>query len=185
MTTEAKFKYALKEMMLTLPLEEINVTSLCSKCGCHRQTFYYHYQDIYDLIAAIFLNEDLEALDKAKTIKDALFAFLSYFKENFVFFRSTYISAAHDLPDDFIYGKLMSKFFTIMSTEKKTNGLKIDGCRTASRRYARIVSDEFGYCFKDIKITPEKFQREMSHFIDSSIVVLLPTIVGMSKEEAK
>jgi AcrR family transcriptional regulator len=75
MTTEAKFKYALKEMMLSKPLEEINVTVLCDKCGCHRQTFYYHYQDIYDLLAAIFLNEDIAGLDKAKEIPDALRCF--------------------------------------------------------------------------------------------------------------
>ena len=50
MITEAKFKYALKDMMKTMPLEDINVTALCNKIGCHRQTFYYHYQDIYDLI---------------------------------------------------------------------------------------------------------------------------------------
>ena len=39
MITEAKFKYALKEMMAESPLEDINVTTLCAKCGCHRQTF--------------------------------------------------------------------------------------------------------------------------------------------------
>jgi AcrR family transcriptional regulator len=97
MTTEAKFKYALKEMMLSKPLEEINVTVLCDKCACHRQTFYYHYQDIYDLLAAIFLNEDIEGLDKAKDAKETLLAFFSYAKENFVFLRSSYNSAAHDL----------------------------------------------------------------------------------------
>jgi len=181
MTTEAKFKYALKEMMLSLPLESINVTSLCEKCNCHRQTFYYHYQDIYDLIAAIFLNEDLDGLEKAKTAKDALYAFLNYCRENFVFLRSTYNSSAHDLPDDFIYGKLMSKFLTILSTERKANGLKLEECRTVARRYARIVSDEFGYCFKDVKLTPEKFAREMSAFIEQSLEVLLPVLMSMSK----
>ena len=107
MTTEAKFKYALKEMMLSKPLEEINVTVLCDKCACHRQTFYYHYQDIYDLLAAIFLNEDIEGLEKAKDAEEALGAFLNYAKENFVFLRSSYNSAAHDLVDDFFYSKIM------------------------------------------------------------------------------
>ena len=72
MITEAKFKYALKDMLRTTPLEEINVTALCAKIGCHRQTFYYHYQDIYDLIAAILLNEDISALEDAKDPKTAM-----------------------------------------------------------------------------------------------------------------
>ena len=52
MTTEQKFKIALKEMMQTKPLSDINVTTLCDKLHLHRQTFYYHYQDIYDLLQA-------------------------------------------------------------------------------------------------------------------------------------
>ena len=39
MITEAKLKYALKELMQTKSLNDINVTTLCEKCGCHRQTF--------------------------------------------------------------------------------------------------------------------------------------------------
>jgi AcrR family transcriptional regulator len=85
MTTEAKFKYALKDMMLSTPLAEINVTVLCEKCGCHRQTFYYHYQDIYDLLAAIFLNEKIEELDNATDVKQMLYSFLSYTKAEFRF----------------------------------------------------------------------------------------------------
>jgi hypothetical protein len=75
----------------------------------------------------------------------------------------------------------MSKFLTILSTERKANGLKLEECRTVARRYARIVSDEFGYCFKDVKLTPEKFAREMSAFIEQSLEVLLPVLMSMSK----
>ena len=46
MTTEMKFKNALRELMKSMSIDEISVTVLCKKCGCHRQTFYYHYQDI-------------------------------------------------------------------------------------------------------------------------------------------
>ena len=59
MTTESKFKVALKALMTEKSIDDISVTILCKKCGCHRQTFYYHYTDIYDLIADILLNENL------------------------------------------------------------------------------------------------------------------------------
>jgi hypothetical protein len=184
MTTEAKFKYALKEMMLSKPLEEINVTVLCDKCECHRQTFYYHYQDIYDLLAAIFLNEDIRGLDSAATAQDALYAFLAYSKDNFVFLRSTYNSSAHDLVDDFFYGKIMTKIFAVL-TKKDQYGLKKDAYRTLARRYAKIMSDEFGYCFKDGDLTPNHFEKVMKKFIDTSIRVLFPALVDLAKEEGK
>lgn len=184
MTTEAKFKYALKEMMLSLPLEEINVTSLCDKCGCHRQTFYYHYRDIYDLLTAIFWNEQIDGFDKCKSSKDALYCFLAYAKVNFTFFRSTFNSSASDLPDDFIYGTLRKKFLEIFSNNKKENGLKIENCRTLSRRYARTLSDEFSYCFKElVNLTPEKFEKTMGKYIELCTTGLLPTMEKMVKEE--
>ena len=57
MTTEARFKLALREMMQSKPLSEINVTALCDKLSCHRQTFYYHFHDVYDLVEWIFTQE--------------------------------------------------------------------------------------------------------------------------------
>jgi AcrR family transcriptional regulator len=184
MTTEAKFKYALKEMMLSKPLEEINVTVLCDKCACHRQTFYYHYQDIYDLLAAIFLNEDIEGLDKAKDAKETLAAFLAYAKENFVFLRSSYNSAARDLVDDFFYSKITAKLLSIL-TSTNNYGLQKDSYRNIARRYAKIVSDEFGYCFKDVGITPIKFEKTMHRFIDASLISVFPALVELAKEEKK
>lgn len=182
MTTEAKFKYALKEMMLSKPLEEINVTVLCDKCECHRQTFYYHYQDIYDLLAAIFLNEKIEGLDQTDSVLAALYCFLDYAKENFVFLRSTYTSAAHDLVDDFFYGKMTTKLFDVLS-KKNAYGLSRDGYRSVARRYAKTLSDELGYGFKDISITPNRFEKVMKKFFDSSYENVFPAFVELSKEE--
>ncbi len=184
MITEAKLKYALKGMMETTPLEDINVTALCKKCGCHRQTFYYHYQDIYDLIAAIFLNEDMTELENAKDTKKVLMATLGYVKANFAFLRSTYNSAARDLTDDFLFGKLNAKFFSLWASGK-TVGLKKEGVRNAARRFSRVVSDEFGFWFKDQKLTPDRFSRHMSKFFDDCLKYLLPGILDMSKKETR
>lgn len=183
MITEAKFKYALKDMMKTMALEDINVTALCSRIGCHRQTFYYHYQDIYDLIAAILLSEDLAELEKADNVRAALHALLAYVKENFNFLRSTYNSAARDLTDDFIFGKLNARLFALYSEQAKELNLKKEGVRTISRRFAHIVADEFGYCFKDPKLTPERFTNRMNKFINNLIEIVLPSLVALSKKE--
>lgn len=182
MITEAKFKYALKSMMETMPLEEINVTALCEKCKCHRQTFYYHYQDIYDLIAAIFLNEDLTALNNAKDTKKSLVAFLTYAKNNFSFLRSTYNSAGRDLTDDFVFGKINAKLFSLWTGDESL-GLKKEGIRTMARRFSRVIADEIAFCMKDQKLTPERFYHYMNRFSDNAIRLLLPSFASLSKKE--
>ncbi len=186
MTPEAKFKYAIRELMKTLSIDEITVTILCKKCNCHRQTFYYHYQDIYDLIADILLSENLEAFEKSKTIEEATHRFLLYLKENFDFYRTTYLSSAKDLPDDFIYDKLRAKFSSVLSKDRKKYELKkIGECRAVARRFSRVVSDEFGDRLKEAGANPEKFQRKMNLYLDKAERILFPAILAMSREEEK
>lgn len=186
MKTNNKFKIVLKDLMKTNSIDEISVTLLCSKCGCHRQTFYYHYQDIYDLIADIFLTEKLDALENAKDIKTALYALRDYTKENLAFLHACYISSARDLPDDFIFGTLRNKLQDILSKNRKDYEIKkLSTCRDASRRFARIVSYEFGEYFRQDLTTPEKYSRRITKFIDRSLEVLLPTIIRLSQDEEK
>ena len=182
MITEAKFKYALKEMMQSHPLEDINVTALCKKCNVHRQTFYYHYQDIYDLIAAIFLNEDLSELENAKDVKNVLKALLRHVYNNFTFLCSTYNSAARDLTDDFLFGKLNAKLFSIFSKDKAL-ALSLEGARAVARRFAHFVSDEYGHCFRDPQLTPDSFQNKMGVFNGRAIEMILPSMIALAKKE--
>ena len=182
MITEAKFKYALKEMMKTHDLEEINVTALCAKCSCHRHTFYYHFQDIYDLIATIFLTEDLGKFNTAKTIREALRAFVIYAKDNFAFLRQTYNSAARDLTDDFLFSKFNFKILNILMADESVT-LLVEAKRNVSRRFASALSDEFGYCFKDQSLAPDRFVKKMQKYIDNAIAVLLPAYIELAKKE--
>lgn len=185
MLTEAKFQYTLKEMMNTKHLSEINVTALCEKCGCHRQTFYYHYADIYDLISAIYLTEDLSDVDSATSTSSVLLMFAVYVRKNFGFLRATYNSAARDITDDFIFNKLNAKFCSLWKGDKKLE-LKIEGIRKASRRFSHLIAHEYAYCFKDAKLTPERFFKKITKFNKDVEEVVLPSIFELSrKEESK
>ena len=50
MKTEVLLADALKELMSKESLDEITVKRLSDMCGIKRQTFYYHFRDIYDLL---------------------------------------------------------------------------------------------------------------------------------------
>ncbi len=183
MTTEAKFKRTLKEMMLSQSLSEINVTTLCEACKCHRQTFYYHYQDIYDLLAAIFLNEEIEGLNRANDPSSILLCLLKYAKTNFVFLRSAYNSAAGDLVDEFCYSKVATRLLFVLAKERNTSQPN-DVDRTVARRFSKMVSDEFGYWFKNVSVTPARFERVMKRYINNVCEIVLPALIKMSGLES-
>ena len=98
--------------------------------------------------------------------------------------RSSYNSAAHDLVDDFFYSKIMAKMFSILTIADNYN-LQKDSYRNIARRYAKIVSDEFGYCFKDVGLTPVKFDKTMRKFITASLDTVFPSLVQLAQEEKK
>lgn len=47
--TKRKLADALEALLETRPLERIRVHSLTDRCDIHRQTFYYHFDDVYAL----------------------------------------------------------------------------------------------------------------------------------------
>ena len=49
-TTKESLGAALKQMLTVKPIDKITVKDLVEICGVNRQTFYYHFQDIYDLL---------------------------------------------------------------------------------------------------------------------------------------
>ena len=60
---------ALEELVKTKKLSNITITELCTKANINRNTFYYHYNNIYDLLAEykqILMNELTSVLDVNK-----------------------------------------------------------------------------------------------------------------------
>ena len=51
---------ALKELMQNNSFEKITVSDITEKCNIHRQTFYYHFQDRYQLLDWLIYNELIE-----------------------------------------------------------------------------------------------------------------------------
>ena len=48
--TKKALEHSLKNMLLKKPLDKITIRDLTDDCGISRMAFYYHFQDIYDLV---------------------------------------------------------------------------------------------------------------------------------------
>ena len=63
--TKKALAESLKKILATKSLDSITVIEIAEDCGVNRQTFYYHFQDIYALLEWIFASETKQAIDKA------------------------------------------------------------------------------------------------------------------------
>ena len=122
MKTEHRLAEALKNMMSELPLEEISVAALARKCKVNRQTFYYHFHDIYDLLTLVFLNEKIPHIDEARDSVEMVTAIYNYYVANQQFIDGTLNSAGKDLFGEFVYNtcyRLFTKFINNLAESKR------------------------------------------------------------------
>lgn len=65
--TKKKLSDSLMQVLKNKPLDKITISDLTSDCGVNRQTFYYHFHDIYDLIDWIYVTKGEEAIGQNRT----------------------------------------------------------------------------------------------------------------------
>ena len=76
---------SLKKLMARKPLQKITIQEIADDCSMNRYTFYYHFKDIYDLLAWMFQEEALSLIrrsDNCLTWQDGFQLFLRTIREN-------------------------------------------------------------------------------------------------------
>ena len=66
-TTKQALEESLKHMLLKKPLDKITIRDITEDCGISRMAFYYHFQDIYDLVEWACIEDASKALQGKKT----------------------------------------------------------------------------------------------------------------------
>lgn len=83
--TKQQLAAALKTLMERKPLDKITISELTAICKIRRQSFYYHFEDIFDLVRWMFENEAVSLLKQqegALLWKEGLLQLFRYLEEN-------------------------------------------------------------------------------------------------------
>ena len=105
-TTKIALAYALKDLLKNKPLNKITVSDITDKCGINRQTFYYHFADIMELVGWIIEKEADDALKNNTTYDTWQEGFESLFKmlkEDRDFVLNVYHHITGDYIDRYLY----------------------------------------------------------------------------------
>ena len=78
------------ELLKKCPFSKITIQKLAGQCGVNRQTFYYHFDNIYDLMSKAF---EYELVHESRIYEEvtweyAINSFLQWMKENRVIIRN-------------------------------------------------------------------------------------------------
>ena len=104
--TKKAIATSFKKLMLTRNLDNITITEVSNETGINRQTFYYHFKDIYDLVEWIYKDEALNSISSFKTYDTWQEGYLKIF--NYVFLNKEftlkcYNSRGRDLLESFLF----------------------------------------------------------------------------------
>ena len=89
LTTKQALAKSLKQCMEEKPFSKISVTNITDGCYLNRKSFYYHFQDKYDLLTWIFDSEAQEYLSRKlySCEWDAMVDVCTYLNENRKFYK--------------------------------------------------------------------------------------------------
>lgn len=96
--TKHELAAALKQCMTQKPLDKISIREITDLCGLRRETFYYHFSDIYDLLKWMFEEEALVLLrqhEGPQLWQEGLLQLFHYIQDNRAFCLCALRSMGH------------------------------------------------------------------------------------------
>lgn len=122
-STKLALANSLKHLLQKKFLDDITVKEIVEACEVNRQTFYYHFQDIYDLLHWFLEHETTEALQDATSWQSALMDVFQYIQSNHALIYHIYRSSGREHLDCQLF--TMSRALTSWLLEKASDGVEL------------------------------------------------------------
>lgn len=104
--TKKALAASLKRNMVLKSLSKVTVTDIIKDCNVNRKTFYYHFEDIYDLLKWILEQEAVEIVKKFDLMidfKEAISFVINYVEENAHILACAYDTMGREEMKRFLY----------------------------------------------------------------------------------
>lgn len=168
-TTKKALAQSLKRLMAQKPLSKITIADITEDCGINRMTFYYHFQDIYDLIEWICLEEGGQAIQGKTTYQtwqDGFVALCRATLDNRVFVEGV----THSLQREYIENYLLRMIYGLLYNVVEELSMEY-GLSQASKEY---ITNFYKYGFvgvmmdrvrngMKVKCSPSQGQIHLTH----------------------
>lgn len=105
LTTKRALAESFKKLLGKKSFDKITVKDIVEDCGVNRQTFYYHFHDVYDLIEWIFQDATEGSATQEKDYSDwdtGLEALITYLQNNRILILNAYNSISHEVVANYI-----------------------------------------------------------------------------------
>lgn len=159
--TKLKLSNSLKELVEKKPYRQIKVKEIVETCGMNRQTFYYHFDDIYDLTKWTIMEElkKNEEIYDENNWQNGLINLMNYISDNRKMCMGLYNSLERTYFRNFFYNEIYQIVVKIEKKVKRKYGLIIPtGEEDFLRHYITISIEALieSWTCEEFKQTPEE-----------------------------
>ncbi|HKL73087.1 MAG TPA: TetR/AcrR family transcriptional regulator [Candidatus Onthovivens sp.] len=165
---EEQIKNTLIELLSTTHIDEVNVNEICSLLNIKRQTFYYHYSNIFDVLMSIFqdisfeFKEDESLESFIKRLLDLLFLNVDFNKE---IAKSNSKEIILTLYEGFYYRYFLGYL--------KKYQLTLDEVKDLAKYYSSSLNSQTFYLFTNDNYSKEDIIHKLTKLLNQEDIDIL------------
>ena len=170
---------SLKKYMAKKPLPKISVREITEDSGVSRQTFYYHFEDIYALLKWMLEQEAVSVVEKFDLLtnyREAILFVMDYVEANTYILNCAYDSMGRDEMKRFFYADFIGIIEALVSSvEQEMDASAPDDFKEfLCSLYAEALAGVLIDWFRD----PEKRDREKTlNYLSVILHTSLPAVL--------
>lgn len=175
MSAKTSIKNAFWDLIRELPLNQITVILLCDRANVNRQTFYYYYQNIVDLLKDVLFAEIYDEVSKGRAYDTWKYGFLTttrFIKNNNFVFQNIYHSSYWEEVNNFFTEKSNSLARGVIDECIETTGIQVlDEDKEFMVRYYRILFNSIitEWVKDGMKLNPDELLSKVEKLLDGTV----------------
>ena len=129
LATKRELAAALKKLMAVKPINKITVRELAAECGINRNSFYYHFEDIYALFKWMVEAEAVEIVQQYDLMMDShevVNFVLDYVESNQYLLSNAYNAVGQAGLKRFLYLDFISCLGSLIEQGARKQGVMLD-----------------------------------------------------------
>ena len=145
--TKEMLAESLMKLLARRTLDKITIQDIVDDCGYNRQTFYYHFHDIYDLIDWIFAAQTQELIEKCRacgSLDVGVEAVIAYMRGN----RRLILNILRSVNGEKLLDNLYRSAQSIVLSALENH----PGVQELSTEYRELVAEGFKYALAGLLI---------------------------------
>ena len=128
LVTKQALSLSLKKLLTEKTLDKITISEICSDCGLNRQSFYYHFSNIFDLVSWTLkkdVNDQLKGKINFNSWREGFIIVLSFCRNNKVMIYNLYHSQGKDVLEEGLMEYVMNLLLKVIDDQIERFNIKV------------------------------------------------------------